>query len=178
MDVPLPSPKPQAERLAVGIVAERRRIDHPWPTERWTIVAALVGEPEARPWTVLTKGETWTRYYAGNAEVTLFRSEAENYKRNLDSPNPTLYVILRHSAQPPGITLLTVTVDPGEIDTHADSGNDLIETLPLPPAIAAWMQAFVNQHYVAHPFHKRQRDRADPEALATHRPASGKTRHE
>ncbi|HYG91127.1 MAG TPA: DUF3305 domain-containing protein [Azospirillum sp.] len=167
-----------AERMTVGIVAERHRIDHPWPAERWTVVTALAGEPEVAPWTVLAEGEGWTRYYVDSAEVSLFRSEAENYKHNLDSHEPALYVILRRSPEPPGVALLAVTVDPGEIDTHSDSGDDLIEALPLPPTVAAWMQAFVERHYVPRPFHKRRRDRADPEALATHRPSQRDTHHD
>lgn len=160
-----------SESMTLGIVAERRHIDHPWPTERWTVVTALAGEPEVAPWTVLAEGGDWTRYYAGAATVALFPSEAQNYKHNLDGPSPALYVILRRSRQPPGMALLLVTVDPGEIDAHSDSGDDLIEAVPLPPTVAAWMRAFIDRHYVPRPFHKRQRDRADPEALATRSPS-------
>lgn len=157
------------ERMSVGVVVERRRIDHPWQPERWTAVAALPGAPPLPPWTVLEEGDGWTRYLAGTVEVELFRSETDNYKHNLEGPQPALYVVLRRTGEAPGLRLLGATVDTGEIDAHSDSGDDLIEALPLPAPVAAWIRDFVARHHVERPFHKRQRDRADPEALARRR---------
>ena len=37
---------------------------------------------------------------------------------------------------------------------------------PLLPEVAVWIESFVARHHVERPFHKRRRDRADPEALA------------
>jgi hypothetical protein len=41
----------------------------------------------------------------------------------------------------------------------------LLESLPLPPGLRAVMEAFIAQHHVERAFHKRRRDRADPDAL-------------
>jgi hypothetical protein len=68
--------------------------------------------------------------------------------------------------------LQTVTVDPGEAHVHADAGNDLLEALPMPPALRAAVAAFVATHHREQVFHKRRRDRADPEAMARRRPAA------
>ncbi len=92
---------------------------------------------------------------------------------------PAVYVILRRDPGGGGErpwALHGATVDPGEIEAHADSGDDLIEAVPLPPAVAAWMRDFVARHHVERPLYKRRRDRADPEALAPGRrraPAAG-----
>ena len=157
-----------SESRTVGVVVERRRTGNVWQPELWSAVAVLPGRPDVAPWTVLDAGEGWTRSYAGAAEVALFASETDNYKHNLDGPQPAIFVILRRDGEP-GLRLLAVTVDPGEIDAHSDAGDDLIEALPLPPDLAAWMRDFVERHHVERPFHKRQRDRADPEALARRR---------
>jgi hypothetical protein len=156
-----------SESRTIGVVVERRLTGNVWQPERWSAVAVLPGRPDVAPWTVLDEGEGWTRRYAGAAEVVLFASETDNYKHNLDGPQPAIFVILRHDGSAePGLRLLGATVDPGEIDAHSDAGDDLIEALPLPPDLAAWMQDFVQRHHVERPFHKRRRDRADPEALA------------
>ncbi|WP_448207431.1 DUF3305 domain-containing protein [Azospirillum sp. sgz302134] len=161
-----------SERRSVGVVVERQRIDNPWVDARWRVVGLLPALPDRAPWTVLAESPDRTDYYAGTAEVALHPTEAENYKENLASARPSLYVILRRCAEEPGLRLHAVTADPGEVDAHSDAGDDLIEALPLPADLAAWMQDFVARHYIDRPFYKRQRDRADPEALATRRPVS------
>jgi hypothetical protein len=40
----------------------------------------------------------------------------------------------------------------------------------MPESIREAVAAFVKQHYVENVFSKRERDRADPEALARHAP--------
>ena len=40
-----------------------------------------------------------------------------------------------------------------------DSGEDLVEAVPMPEPVLAWMQDFVGQHHVEEPFVKRKRDK-------------------
>jgi hypothetical protein len=154
------------ERMAVGVVVEHRRIDHPWQSHRWQVTDVLPGVPMAEPWTVLARTEDVTRYLAGVAMLELFPGESENYRYNLDSAEPAIYVVLRTSGEAPGMRLLGATVDPGEAHAHADTGDDLVEALPLPAPIRDWLAAFVEAHPVRRTHGKRRRDRADPEALA------------
>ncbi len=168
-----PSPPDRAERRSVGVVVERRRVDNPWIEARWQPVMLVPADPTLPDWSVLAEGPDWTRHYAGTAEISLFPTEAENYKHNLDGGSPSAYVILRPGGPAPGIRLLAVTADPGEIDAHAEAGDDVIEALPLPIPLVLWMDGFVARHFVERPFHKRKRDRADPEALALRRRTGG-----
>jgi hypothetical protein len=157
-----------AERMNVGIVLERQRVERPWAEERWRPIEVLPGEPPAEPWAVLAEGDGWQRVYAGTAVVELFPGETAGYRDNLASPCPSVFVILRRGG-PHGIAIHAATVDPGEIEAHSDSGDDLIEPFRMPAPIACWVQAFVDRHHVERPFYKRQRDRVDPEALAPRR---------
>ncbi|PWC40030.1 molybdopterin-guanine dinucleotide biosynthesis protein A [Azospirillum sp. TSO35-2] len=160
------------------MLVERRSIDNPWIEARWQPALLVPPIPGQTDWSVVAEGPGWTRYYAGSAEIALFPTETENYKHNLDGGSPCAYVILRPGAPAPGMRLLCVTVDPGEIDTHAEAGDDVIEPLPLPAPLALWIDGFVARHHVERPFHKRKRDRADPEALARRPPAGGEHRHD
>lgn len=160
----------RSERKTVGVLVERRRLDSPWVDASWRPVVIVPEQPQLAPWTVLEEAGGTTLFHAGPAEIALFPSEAENYKHNLDSGRPSIYVVLRRDAGEPGMRLLLATVDPGEVDTHSDAGDDLIEALPLPAPLVLWMERFVARHYVPRPFHKRRRDRADTEALARRRP--------
>ena len=147
------------EHIRLGVVVERRRVDQPWLTERWRVVDVLPDAPEAvAAGTVLAQGDGRQRMYAGAVEVELYAGDTGAYRDNLTSSRPAVYVVLRRRGD--GYALHGATVDPGEIEAHADAGDDLIEAVPLPPGLAARIAAFVER-----PFHKRQRTPADPEAL-------------
>ena len=77
---------------------------------------------------------------------------------------------LRRAETPSGFALQAVTVDPGEAHLYADAGGDLLESLPMPPGLRAVTAEFVARHHKERAFHKRRRDRADPEALGRRRP--------
>jgi hypothetical protein len=59
-----------------------------------------------------------------------------------------------------------------------ESGCDVIGTVPMPPEIAAWIAAFVDEFHVERVFHKRKRDRApgDRRGMPDAAPDEGKRR--
>ena len=157
---------PPLKSLPVSILVERRKAESQWIDYLWTPVAALSGQPETAPWTVVAaEGETVT-FFAGTATVEFHRGETANYRDNLVSGEPKLWVVLRAADGEPPYTLLTVTADPSEGEAFTEPGVDLVETVPMPEAICDALEAFVVEHHVEKTFFKRKRDRAEPEALA------------
>ncbi len=120
----------------------------------------LVGVPAAAPWTVINASADVTTYYAGEAVIELHRTETANYRDNLASGNPLLWVILRPSGGEVGFDLLFVTADPAEGEALTGAGNDLVETVPMPPPVAEIVESFVALHHVEQTFIKRQRERS------------------
>lgn len=163
----------RSEKLGVSVIVERYGVSHRWQSgDAWRVVEVLAGRPaEVRPWTCLSAEAGCRRYFAGDLELELFRSETEGYLRNLTSARPSVYVIIRHDrAAEHGIALHAATVDAGEVEAHADAGDDIIDSVPMPATVTAWVADFVVRHHVERPFHKRRRDRLDPEALGRGRP--------
>ncbi len=158
------------EAIEVGVVVERRRLKNPWADHSWAPVAVLPGAAAALPWTVLGLSEEATRFYAGPAELEFFSSETAFYRENLHSGQPSLWVSLRPSDEPPGVTLGRVTADPGEGEALTETGTEIVEAVPMPREIEERLAAFVATHHVEREFFKRKRDRASPEAMAV-RPA-------
>ena len=151
------------ERIQVGVVVERRKATSPWIDHVWMPVAVLAGEPEAEPWTVLgTEGDT-TRFYAGSAEVGLYRTETGNYRDNLVSGAPSLWVVLQPTDSDPPYALVAVTADPAEGEAYTEAGSNLVEMVPMPDAVHDLVAAFVTEHHVERQFFKRKRDRAASE---------------
>jgi uncharacterized protein DUF3305 len=157
-------------RIPVGVVVERRRARSPWIDFTWEPVQVLPGCPEAAPWTMLASDAEAATFYAGPAEIALYRTETGNYRHNLASGSPGLWIALRPTGLERAYDIVAVTADPTEGESFTQAGDNLVGVVPMPPAVYAIVEAFVSEHHVEQPFHKRERDRADPEALARRGP--------
>jgi hypothetical protein len=155
---------PNAMRIPVAVLVERRPSTTPWAEWSWQAMDVLETAPELPPWTVLREAAGRTLFLAGSAEVALYPTDTANYRDNLSAAAPRVWVVLRPAQAPHGLTLHAVTVDGGEAEALADAGQDLMDALPLPGFLAAAMRPFVAEHHVERAFFKRRRDRADPEA--------------
>ncbi len=125
----------------------------------WRPIEVLHGVPAAAPWTVIDATPEATTFYAGQAAIDLFRTETANYRSNLTSGAPLLWVILRPTGGEPAFEVLAVTADPAEGEALTGAGNDLVETVPMPASIGAAIQSFISEHHVERPTFRRQRDR-------------------
>jgi hypothetical protein len=163
---------PAQARIAVGVVVERRKAKSAWIDFTWTPATVLSGVPDAAPWTMLSNDGEGAAFYAGAAEIALYRTETTNYRDNLATGAPKLWVALRPTGVEPPYEIFGVTADPAEGEAWTQSGGDLVDVVPMPDDVRATIDAFVAEHHVERPFHKRERDRADPEALARRAPAT------
>ena len=159
------------ERREVGVIAEWQAVESAWADHRWRVTGLLPGAAAAAPWTLLGETPALRRYFAGNAELLLFPLETDTLKHNIDGPQPAVYVFLRTTEAAPGMALLGATVCAGEAQAHADTGADLVEAVPMPPDIAAWVAEFVERHHVDRPAYRRRRDRSERET-GPRRPAA------
>ena len=144
---------------AVGVVLCRRPVDNPWIDHMWSPMTILDEVPDTAPWTVLSTQADATIYYAGAANIELFSSDTANYRDNLADGEPRIWVALRRQDGGSELELTKVTADPTEGEAIFESGCDVIGTVAMPPEIAAWIAAFVDQFHVERVFHKRNRDR-------------------
>jgi Protein of unknown function (DUF3305) len=161
-------------RIPIGVVVERRRARSPWVDFIWRPVAVLPGVPDAAPWTPLDGDADCTNFYAGAAELELYRSDASSYRENLETGAALLWVVLRPTGVEPPYEIAAVTAEPAEGESFTEGATNLVESVPMPESIAAIIAEFVAEHQVERPFVKRRRDRASPEAMA--RPAFRKDR--
>jgi len=150
--------------IVVGVIVERRKARSPWLDFLWRPVSVLVGTPLAVPWTQIADEGDATTFYAGGAAIELHRTETANYRQNLSSGMPALWVVLRRrlaNSASSAFDILTVTADPSEGEALTDAGNDLVATVPMPAAIIETIDGFIAEHHVERIFSKRQRNRGD-----------------
>ena len=150
------------ESLPVGIVLERREIDHPWQDHSWHAVDVIPGAPAVQEWRVLAEGPGRVRYHAATLEVELFDKETEGYRLNLSTGVPKVYVVLRSDEDAEAeVEPFLATVNPYESQDYMD-GDEVVDAVPMPEDMVAWVGHFVAEHHVDEPFKKRKREPHDP----------------
>jgi Protein of unknown function (DUF3305) len=153
-------------RIIVGVVVERHKAKSPWLDFLWRPVSVLVGTPSAASWTRISEEGDATTFYAGETAIELHRTETANYRQNLSSGMPALWVVLRPIAGDStnhAFDILTVTADPAEGEALTDAGDDLVAAVPMPAAIIETIEYFIAEHHVERPFKKRQRGQGGPQ---------------
>ena len=157
---------PPLLRIPVGVVVERRKADSPWIDFVWRGIGVLPDEPEMTPWTVIREQEGTTLFYAGSATVDLYRSETERYGDNLATGAPSIWIVLTPSEGTWPYAVLVVTADPAEGEAFTEAGANLVEAVPMPEVLHQAIENFIAEHHAETEFVKRERRRADTEALA------------
>jgi hypothetical protein len=159
--------------IPVGVVADRKKAESRWIDYLWVPSAVVTGLPETEPMTKIASNADGESFFVGATQVVLASTETANYRDNLLTGAPKLWVVLRASNYDHSVELVTVTADPAEGEAHTESGSNLVEALPMPAEIAAALAAFVDEHHVEREFFKRKRDRNNPEALGRRVPGGG-----
>lgn len=150
----------------VGVVVERKDSASPWSDGTWNATAIMATTPADETWKVLEEGDGWTRYFAGGLEVELFKRETEAYKVNLSQPTPTIYVVLRpgEDDSEPDVVPFLATCSPYEADDYTESGEMIVDAVPMPEQLIKWAGAFVEAYHVDQPFKKRKQKRKSDSA--------------
>ena len=149
--------------LTVGLVLESRTLSGPWGGYAWRPVVVFATPPKVAPWTTIGKLGPATRYYAGEAIIQLYSTDTTNYRDNLESGAPKLWVVLRPDGEAPPVEVMCVTADPAEGEGNTEAGSNVVETVDMPGEIASAIADFIAAHHVERVVIKRRRDRAEPD---------------
>ncbi|QBM18329.1 hypothetical protein MARI_24690 [Marinobacter sp. JH2] len=146
--------------LQVGAVVRRSPGVTRWAREIWTPVAIIPGAPQAF-WKELVHENEVIDYHAGTVTMELYRADVEGYLVSLNMEVPSVWVIMDKDAtsqSPSGWVVSSVTASAHEALDSLDSGESIVEAVPVPESLAAWIKEFIDMHYIEEPFKKRRRD--------------------
>ncbi len=157
---------PETEQVKIGIVLERRVSDNPWLDHEWVTVGITTEVVDAEDWVLLYETEQVSRFLSPAVDVELHRTETEAYLYNLQSPQPSVFAVLRHDEESDAdvpFNVHVVTASPYEAQDYLDSSEEHVDRIALPQDLAAWMQTFVETHHKEQEFKKRRRDKVQVE---------------
>jgi Protein of unknown function (DUF3305) len=146
------------EQMTIGLVLERRELGGDWGGIAWRPIAIFAEAPDVAPWTSLGGTKAGQRFYVGAYPISVYSTDTANYRDNLSSDAPKLWVVMRKEDAEPPVTVLLVTADPAEGEGNTEAGNNIVETIDMPAEIAGAIAAFIEVHHVERPIIKRRRD--------------------
>jgi hypothetical protein len=148
--------------MPVSVVIERRAGSTQWQDFVWQPIGVVRRSPHARG-AMLAEGDGWAHFHGGSLDLELHRGETEGYLTNLSQEPPVVFVVLRQNedaaAGEMDIEPFIVTACPYEAMGYTAGGDHVVEGVPMPPEVLAWVQEFVAHHHVDVPFQKRKNKR-------------------
>ncbi|MEZ5658319.1 MAG: DUF3305 domain-containing protein [Burkholderiaceae bacterium] len=151
----------RSQSMPLGVVVRRLPGVTRWAKWVWQAVSVLPGAAPAR-WQVMRREGEAVEYHAATVSLDLYRTDTEAYLTALAEAVPCVYVVLRENSDPESddpLEVVTVTASPFEGQDYADTGEEIVEKVPMPPGLAAWVQDFIDRHHEHEPFVKRRRDK-------------------
>ena len=175
------------KRLLYGvrIIFEKKEIDNQWESHKWIVndlipldVTSGEGYPPINDVKIRPLLNDVSRHNSDNknlfvadASIDLHRAEAEGYAENLQSSDPSIYIVLRdgdllddneevdNENNSIDVHLAEVSLSPYNIQDYEDCGEDKVEKVPLYGPIAELLNKFVGVHFHPEEFKKRKRDK-------------------
>lgn len=142
--------------MPLGIVIQRSPGVTRWAKHVWKATAVLPGAGEADWKELRREGETVV-FHAATVTLELFRTDTEAYLHGLSAKVPSIYVVMRHGTGDRPLEITLATASPYEAQDYADTGEELVEKVPMPDGLIAWIRDFVERHHEDEVFVKRRR---------------------
>ncbi len=145
--------------MPLGIVLRRLPGVTRWARYSWRAVALLPGARQ-ESWKELRREGDAVEYHAATVPLELHRAEAEAYRTGLSAAVPSIFVVLDPVADDErGVAVRLATASPYEAQDYADTGEELVERVAMPPELLAWVEAFTGRHFREETFVKRRRNK-------------------
>ena len=149
----------------VSVIMESRPSSHPWAHEVWDAIGIVaLSEPglsaaAQKEIKIVEQGKVKQLIYGG-MKLRLHLDECESYYHNLMSPEPGCFIIAREEDADGNDTgvpipfLVSLSFD----EAHAYlEGDATVYSVPIPPELYSWAEAYIVENYVAEKRTKRKR---------------------
>ena len=144
--------------MPLGIVVRKSPGVTRWARWTWRAVAVLPGAGPA-DWRELRRDAGAVEYHAATVPLDLWTADTEAYLAGLAARVPVVWVVMRVPAggTADGLDVVLATASPYEAQDYTDSGEEIVEPVPMPEGLAAWVGDFAAAHRRDEPFVKRRR---------------------
>lgn len=144
--------------MPVGVVLRRAPGVTRWVRWSWKATSVLPGAGPADWRELRREGET-VEYHAATPVLELHGAETEAYVHGLMAKEPSVYIVMRQVTGEIPLEVVLITASPYEAQDYCDSGEEIVEKVPMPAGLEAWVRTFVEEFHQEEEFVKRRRDK-------------------
>ena len=151
---------PSDVSVPLGIVIRKSPGVTRWARWTWRVIDVMPGAGDAE-WRELRRDGDTVEYHAATVPMELWASDTEAYLTGLSARVPAVYVVLREATDEDAeheVEVVLATASPYEAQDYLDSGEEIVEQVPMPEGLAAYVRDFVEEHHEDEEFVKRRRD--------------------
>ena len=141
--------------MPLGVVMRRSPGVTRWAKVVWSTPDVIPFAPDA-DWKLLRAEGELREWHAATLPLELHRADAEAYMQGLSARTPSVWVISRRDAEGRPVPF-AVTASPFESQDYGDNGDDVVDRVPMPEGLAAWVRDFTLAHHEEEAFRKRRR---------------------
>lgn len=145
--------------MPLGVVVKRTPGVTRWAKHVWRAVAVLPGAGPS-DWKEMRREGDAVEFHAATLPLELHRTATEGYLHGLSAKVPAIYVVMRDGEGDAPLDVSLVTASPYEAQDYADTGEELVEKVPMPEGLIAWVRDFTERHHEDEVFVKRRRDKS------------------
>ncbi|WP_106205542.1 DUF3305 domain-containing protein [Aliiruegeria haliotis] len=153
--------RPPQVSLPLGIVIRKMPGVTRWARWSWKAVGILPGAGPA-DWHEMRRDGDAVEYHAATVQLELYASDTEAYLTGLSARVPSIGVVMRDATDPDAaedVEVVLATASPYETQDYLDSGEEIVELVPMPEGLVALIRDFVDAHHEDEVFVKRRRDK-------------------
>ena len=149
------------QSMPLGVVIRKVPGVTRWAKWVWKAVSVLPGAGPAN-WKIIRTEDDVVEYHATTLDLELFGTDTEAYLQGLSTRVPSIYVVMRETPDESDapLDIVLVTASPFEAQDYADTGEEIVEKIPMPEGLVAWIRDFVEAHHEDEVFVKRRRDKS------------------
>ena len=151
--------KPEMISMPLGIVLRRTPGVTRWAKYLWKAVSVLPGAADAS-WKKMRRDGEAVEFHAATCPLELYRTDTEAYLQGISDKVPSIYVVMREGEGSDPLNIVLVTASPYEAQDYADTGEELVEKVPMPEGLIAWIRDYIELHHEDEVFVKRRRNKA------------------
>lgn len=144
--------------IPMGIVLRKAPGVTRWVPWTWRATAVLPGAGPAE-WRELRRDGETVEYHADTVTMELHGAETEAYLHGLSAEVPCVFIVMREVDGDCPLEVVLITASPYEAQDYTDSGEEIVEKVPMPQGLVAWVRDFVDAYHEDEVFVKRRRDK-------------------
>lgn len=138
------------DHLNLAVLMEKQPSSHPWANYKYDALGVVLraADEDKSVSQVLQNGDV-EHFLVTGLSLRLHEDECESYYHNLMSPEPGCFIVANQpdsTDEMPVPYIVSLSFD--EVHAYLE-GDEQIYSVPIPPELYKWAEAFVLTHYVA-----------------------------